>query len=162
MKQLETTTIEPGPFTVAGAVLDAAQLAIRLARAELRRRPPVNLSLTQLRALDYLTAHPGASLSGVADYVGVALPSASVLIDGLSRRGLVTRLAAAADRRRVRLRVSAAGKAAVRTVKDATRAALADRLDVLTPRERTLVAQAMARVSAALAPRGHAAHPHGR
>ena len=75
---------------------------VRVVRAELRRRKPRNLSLSQLRALSYLTTHPGAPLSAVAEHVGVALPSASVLVAGLERRKLVTRLAASGARRRAR------------------------------------------------------------
>jgi len=85
-----------------------------------------------------------------------------VLIDGLVRRGLVARLAASGDRRRLRLRVTAAGKAALRKVLDAARAAIADRLADLAPRDRALVARAMARIASAAAPRGHAARSHGR
>src|SRR5258705_13457523 len=88
---------------VAGAVLHAAQLVVRLVRAELQRQHPMNLSLTQIRALDYVNANPDTSLSPVADYVGLALPSASVLIDGLTKRALVGRLPASDDRRRVRV-----------------------------------------------------------
>jgi DNA-binding MarR family transcriptional regulator len=152
----------PATAEVAAAVLNAAQLVLRLIRAEVRRQHPVNLSLTQLRALDYLSANPDTSLSAVADYVGLALPSVSVLIDGLARRGLVARLAPSGDRRRLRLRVTAAGKAALRKALDAARAALGDRLADLPPRDRALVARAMARISAALAPGGHAARSHGR
>src|SRR5258705_12979239 len=83
---------------VAGAVLHAAQLVVRLVRAELQGGHPVNLTLTQIRTLDYLSANPDSSLSAVADYVGLALPSASVLIDGLTKRALVGRLPASDDR----------------------------------------------------------------
>jgi DNA-binding MarR family transcriptional regulator len=58
--------------------------------------------------------------------------------------------------------VTAPGNAALRKVLDAARAVVADRLADLAPRERALVARAMARVSAAAAPRGHAAPAHGR
>ena len=152
----------PTTAEVAAAVVDAAQLVLRLVRAEVLRRRPVKLSLTQLRALDYLSANPDTSLSPVADYVGLALPSVSVLIDGLARRALVGRLAPSGDRRRLRLRVTATGKAALRKALDAARAAVANRLADLTPRDRALVARAMARISAAAAPRGHAARARGR
>ena len=62
---------------VAAAVVNTAQLVLRLVRAAVRRQHPVNLSVTQLRALDYVSANPGTSLSAVADYVGLALPRAS-------------------------------------------------------------------------------------
>jgi DNA-binding MarR family transcriptional regulator len=156
------TSRPPSTADVAAAVVNAAQLVLRLLRAEVRRQHPVNLSVTQLRALDYLSANPDTSLSAVADYVGLTLPSASVLIDGLARRRLVGRRAAPRDRRRLRLRVTAAGQGALRKTLDAARAALADRLGALAPRDRALVARAMAHISAAAAPRGHAAATHGR
>src|SRR6266705_2135926 len=106
-----TSTRAPTSIDVAAAVLNAAQLVLRLVRAEVRRQHPVNLSLTQIRALDYVRANPDTSLSAVADYVGLALPSASVLMDGLASRALVARFAGSGDRRRLRLRVTAAGKA---------------------------------------------------
>src|SRR2546429_6169730 len=80
------STRAPTPGAVAAAVVNTAQLVLRLVRAAVRRQHPVNLSVTQLRALDYVSANPGTSLSAVADYVGLALPSASVLVDGLARR----------------------------------------------------------------------------
>jgi len=85
-----------------------------------------------------------------------------VLIDGLTRRALVARLVASGDRRRLRLRVTAAGHAALRKVLAAARAEVAGRLADLTPRERALAARALARIGAAVAPRGHAARSHGR
>src|SRR5438132_1392452 len=123
MKLLDQpSTRAPTAAEVAALVLNAAQLVVRLARAEVRRQHPGNLSLTQLRALDYLSADPDASLSAVADYVGLTLPSTSVLV--------------------------------------AARAAVADRLKDLAPRDRALITRAMARISAAAAPTGHAARSH--
>src|SRR5207244_12793438 len=118
-----------GPTTadVAAAVADGAHLVLRLVRAEVRRQHPVNLSLTQIRALDYVRANPDTSLSAVAAYVGLALPSASVLLDGLASRALVARFAGSGGRRRLRLRVTATGPAAPRPVANAAPAARAHR-----------------------------------
>src|SRR5436853_710120 len=109
---------------VAAAVVNTAQLVLRLVRAAVRRQHPVNLSVTQLRALDYVSANPGTSLSAVADYVALALPSASVLVDGLARRALVARLVPSGVRRRLQLRVAAAAIAALRTALPAAPAAV--------------------------------------
>jgi DNA-binding MarR family transcriptional regulator len=117
-----------------------------LVTPEVRRLRPKRLSLSQLRALDFLDDNPDAALTAVADYVGLAPPSTSALIDGLVRRGLVARRAAADDRRRLRLRLTGAGKGALRTVLPAAQAALAARLAALPPRERALIARAMARL----------------
>src|SRR6059058_3213114 len=139
MKLLDTpSTTPPTRAELAAAVVNTAQLVLRLVRGAVRRQHPVNLSVTQLRALDFVSANPGTSLSAVADYVGLALPSASVLIDGLTRRALVARLVASGDRRRLRLWVTAAGHAALRKVLAAARAEVAGRLADLTPRERAL------------------------
>lgn len=132
--------------------MNSAQLVLRLVRAAVRCQHPVNLSVTELRALDYVSANPDTSLSAVADYVGLALPSASVLIAGLARRALVARVVASRDRRRLQLRVTAAGNATLRKVLAAARAAVAAQLADLGPRERALVARALGRISAALAP----------
>jgi DNA-binding MarR family transcriptional regulator len=150
----------PTTAAVAAAVVNAAQLVVRLVRAEVRCQHPESLSLTQLRALDYLSANPGTTLSAVAHYVGLALPSVSVLVDGLARRALVARLAPSGDRRRLRLRLTAAGKVALRRALDAARAVVADRLADLAPRDRALIGRAMAQISAAAAPSGHAARTH--
>ena len=68
-----TSTKAPTSVDVAAAVLNAAQLVLRLARAEVRRQHPVNLSLTQLRALDYLSANPDTSLSAAAGVPDIGL-----------------------------------------------------------------------------------------
>src|SRR5437764_4190573 len=78
MKLLDTpSTTPPTRAELAAAVVNTAQLVLRLVRGAVRRQHPVNLSVTQLRALDFVSANPGTSLSAVADYVGLALPSAS-------------------------------------------------------------------------------------
>jgi len=99
-----------------------------------------------MRALGFLHANPDADLSAVADYVGLALPTMSTLVDGLVRRGLVARLAAPHDRRRLRLRLSRAGRAALRSALAAARAVLETRLTELPPGERALVLRAMTRL----------------
>src|SRR5919108_3828240 len=108
----------PTAVEVATLVMDAVHLVLRLVRTEARRQQASSLSLSQLRALDYLSANPDRSLSAVAEYIGLALPSASALIDGLARRALVTRLAASGDRRRLRLSLTAAGQGGPRPAPD--------------------------------------------
>src|SRR2546430_15493012 len=110
MKLLDIqSTRAPTPGAVAAAVVNTAQLVLRLVRAAVRRQHPVNFSVTQLRALDYVSANPGTSLSAVADYVGLALPSASVLVDGLARRALLAPPGGAGGRPPPRLRGAPGG-----------------------------------------------------
>ncbi len=131
---------------VAEGVLEITLLVTRLVTPEVRRLRPKQLSLSHIRALGFLDANPDADLSAVADYVGLALPSMSTLVDGLVRRGLVARLAAPHDRRRLRLRLTRAGKGALRTALAAAQAVLETRFADLPPGERSLVHRAMTRL----------------
>src|SRR5260370_23063588 len=133
------------PGQVAEAVVDLTLLVTRLVTPELRRSRPKQLTLSQLRALDFLANNPDAALSAVADYVGLALPSTSALVDGLVRRGLVARLAAPEDRRRLRLRLTGPGDPALRTAPAVAQAAPAPRFAALSERERAHIARALAR-----------------
>jgi DNA-binding MarR family transcriptional regulator len=141
----------PQSHPLAEAVLEIAQLVTRLVAPAVRRRQPRQLSLSHMRALGFLDANPDAALSDVADYVGLRLPSTSTLVDGLARRGLVARLAAAGDRRRLRLRVTAAGKGALRTARGAAQAALDAQLAGLAAGDRVLISRALARLRFLLA-----------
>ena len=131
---------------VAEAVLEITLLVTRLVTPEVRRLRPKQLSLSHMRALGFLDANPDADLSAVSDYVGLMLPSMSALVEGLVRRGLVARLAAPRDRRRLRLRLTRAGKAALRSALAAARAVLETRLTDLPRGERALVHRAMTRL----------------
>ena len=131
---------------VAEGVLEITLLVTRLVTPEVRRLRPKQLSLSHIRALGFLDANPDADLSAVADYVGLTLPSMSTLVDGLVRRGLVARLAAPHDRRRLRLRLTRAGKGALRTALAAAQAVLETRFADLPPGERALVHRAMTRL----------------
>jgi len=136
----------PSRGQVAEAVLEITLLVTRLVTPEVRRLRPKQLSLSHMRALGFLDANPDADLSAVADYVGLTLPSTSTLVDGLARRGLVVRLAAPHDRRRLRLRLSRTGKGALRAALAAAQAALDARLADLPPSARVPVARALARL----------------
>src|SRR3989441_7806170 len=129
---------------VAAEVLEVTLLVTRLVTPEVRRRGPRPLSLSHMRALGFLDGNPDADLSAVADYVGLTLPSMSALVDGLLRRGLVARLAAPHDRRRLRLRLTTTGNKALGTALAAAEAVLETRFSDLPPAKRALVVRAMA------------------
>ena len=69
-----------------------------------------DLTVPQLRVLVILAAHDGASLSQVAEDLGVNPSNASRTCDQLVQRGMVRRETDSADRRRVALRLAAPGK----------------------------------------------------
>ncbi len=146
MPRYHTAMAKQSRREVAEGVLEITLLVTRLVTPEVRRLRPKQLSLSHMRALGFLDANPDADLSAIADYVGLTLPSMSTLVDGLVRRGLVVRLAAPRDRRRLRLRLTGAGRAALRSALAAAQAVLETRFAVLSPGERALVHRAMTRL----------------
>ena len=127
----------------AALLVDVVPLVMRSVRKEMRRAVPVEISVPQFRSLVFLSRHPGASLSDLAEHVGLTAPSASKLIDGLVERGLVTRETPSHDRRRVRLTLTAAGGAAMEGAREVTVARLSELLGSLPDSERAAIARAM-------------------
>src|SRR5438067_10846975 len=66
----------------------------------------LGLSLTQLKALQHLSAHEPAemSLKQLGDSLELSMPAISRAVDGLVHRGLVTRTEDETDRRSKRVR----------------------------------------------------------
>ena len=73
---------------MADAVFETSLLVTRLVRAEARRSRPAGLSLSEFRALACLDVNPDSSLTDLAEYLGLQLPTASKLADGLVRLSL--------------------------------------------------------------------------
>jgi DNA-binding MarR family transcriptional regulator len=124
-------------------VLETVPLVMRTVRTEMRRRCTADLSVPQFRTLNFLHRRAGASLSQVAEHIGLTLPSVSLLVDGLVERKLILRDTAAADRRRVTLTLTARGQSVLDAAHGATQAALAGKLAALSASDRMIVAQAM-------------------
>lgn len=132
-------------------VLDVVPLVMRAIRVEMRRHA-LDLSVPQFRVLTYLNRAEGASLSDVAEHIGLTLPSMSKMIDGLVVRGLVTRQTSTTDRRCVTLALTARGKSAFEAARRATQARLAQMLAALPAGERASVVQAMQALHPIFAP----------
>jgi len=135
--------MSPSPEECGREVLDVVPLVMRTIRAEMRHHRTPELSVPQFRVLTFLNRHEGASLSDVADHIGLTLPSMSKIVDGLVARNLVTRQTHPGDRRRVKLALTTEGQAALHSARELTQASLAERLAVLSPSERTTIVQAM-------------------
>jgi len=67
------------------------------------------LSRHQASVLDHLDEVDPMTLNALASHMGVTAPTMSLTVDRLERKGYVVRLRDAADRRRVHLRLTAAG-----------------------------------------------------
>lgn len=124
-------------------MLEVVPLVMRVIRAEMRSRRAADLSVPQFRALAFLSRCEGASLSDVAEHIGLTLPSISKMVDGLVTRGLVARRPSAGDRRRVALALTPQGEAVLEAARRGTQARLAEMLTALTAEERAVIARAM-------------------
>jgi len=88
-------------------------------RASMRRNIGDALSVPQFRCLGYIARSPRCSVSEVAAFLGVTLPTASAMVDRLVRAGHVLSSTARADRRRMELRLNAPGKALLDRIRTA-------------------------------------------
>ena len=124
-------------------LLEVVPLASRWARAAVRRREP-SWSLPQLMAMGYVRLNPDASLSDLANHLGVGLPTASTLVSRLVSTDQMDRRDDPAERRRALLRLTSKGEAQLEAALADTQAELAERL-------RSLSARDLARVCGSLA-----------
>jgi DNA-binding MarR family transcriptional regulator len=131
------------PDTCAQEVLEVVPVVMRTIRAELRRHRTADLSIPQFRTLAFIDRNADASLSDVAEHIGLTLPSISKIVEGLVVRKFVTRQTHPVDRRRLTLALTARGLTALQTSREAARACLAEDLASLTERQRETITQAM-------------------
>lgn len=104
---------------VVPAVMDALRHAMRSHVGE-------QLSVPQFRCLNFIAHQPGASVSAVAAFLGVTLPTASAMVDRLVRAGAVEPRTAADDRRRSQLHLTDTGAAQLAQIRLGARAELAE------------------------------------
>lgn len=135
--------MKPTPARTAAELLDVVPSITREIREQMRSHRTPELNVTQFRVLAFLNRHAGASLSDVADHIGLTLPSMSKLIDQLVTRKLVVREFDTVDRRRVTLALTARGHTIWDTARGATRAFLTERLEQCSPAQLETVYEAM-------------------
>jgi DNA-binding MarR family transcriptional regulator len=131
------------PDETARAVLEVAPAIVRAIRSEMRQHRAADLSVPQFRTMAYLNHHPGASLSDVAEHIGLTLPTMSKMVDGLVARKLAIRETHTGDRRRITLSLTPRGRATWEAAREATLAHLAEQLAALSADERAAIVQAM-------------------
>jgi DNA-binding MarR family transcriptional regulator len=131
------------PNACAQVILDVVPVVMRTIRTELRRHRAADLSVPQFRTLAFIDRQADASLSDVAEHIGLTLPSMSKIVDGLVIRKLVTRQTHPTDRRRMTLTLTARGQTVLHASRAATRACLAEDLAALSDRQCDTIVQAM-------------------
>lgn len=130
------------PELCAREILDVTPTIIQALRVQMRAEREHDLSVPQFRTLAFLSRHPGSSLSAAAEFIGLTLPTMSVLVDGLVQRGLVDRTTDQHDRRRVLLTLTDAGAQQHRRALDGAAAWLVEVLKPLDEADRRVVVQA--------------------
>ncbi len=131
------------PVDCAKVVLDTVPLVMRNIRSMIRSHRTPDLSVPQFRILLYISRHPDASLSEVAEYIGLTLPTLSKMVDLLVSREWVARNPCPEDRRRLQLGLTERGKAMLEQAQDSTRASLAKCFEDIPPEKLEQIAQAM-------------------
>ncbi|MBI4306112.1 MAG: MarR family transcriptional regulator [Chloroflexi bacterium] len=121
---------------------------MRRIRKEMRQRTLLGLSVPQFRALNYLGRRPGTSLSELAEFLGLTPPSASKLVQKLVSYKVVARRVGQ-DRRRVRLTLTARGRAALDAARAETRQKLAESLEALSRKELVKLSASLRRLAEA-------------
>jgi DNA-binding MarR family transcriptional regulator len=124
-------------------LLASALSVMRFIRAHMRAHRRAGLSVPQFRALVFLSQHEEASLSALAEHVGLSLPATSRMVEQLVRRQLVQRQARSSDRRCVSLSLTGRGRDTFQVALQATQVALAGRFATLSLRELSRVSRAM-------------------
>ncbi len=111
-----------------------------------------DLTFGQLRLLFHLKRNGGtATMSGIAEWLGVALPTATGVVERVERHGFVERRHRLDDRRIVECVLTPAGEdllSEILGIRDETMRRL---LGLLTPEERTELDNLFARIQARLA-----------
>ncbi len=123
--------------------LEVVPTVMRSIRAQLRTHRSADISVPQFRAMGYIDRNDGASLSELAGYIGLTLPSMSKLIDGLVSRKLVTRVAHSQDRRRICLSLTPLGREELRASYRLTERYLVDKLSGLDDDDLRTIGRAM-------------------
>jgi DNA-binding MarR family transcriptional regulator len=124
-------------------ILEVVPMIMWAIRNQMRSHRTADLTVVQFRTLAFLGRNKGASLSDLAEHIGIARPSASKLVDGLVSRLLVSRKGSPVDRRRIRLTLTPKGLSSLQTARAAAQADLAARMAALRSGEQATVGQAM-------------------
>ena len=124
-------------------LLETVPLVMRTIRREMRGATEENLSVPQFRVMAFLGRNCGASLSAVAEHLGVKDATASAMVDRLVKRSLVGRETHPTERRRLELRLTSAGTALLERARGKARAYLAGRLAAATQGDLSALAQGL-------------------
>jgi DNA-binding MarR family transcriptional regulator len=142
----ETNNHHPSSLSgndTAAVIIDTVPALMSFIRAEMRRRRMPGLSIPQFRTLVFLYRHQDASLTHLAEHLGLKLPSTSKIVDALVERNLVIRKISRKDRRRIKLRLSSSGQSQMLRARRSTLEQLSKTMVRLSPEQQTRIAEAL-------------------
>lgn len=114
------------PEQCAVEVMETIPLVMQFLRAQVRSQNSSELlSVPQFRALAFLERHPGASLSDVAEHLGVTRATASAITERLVQRQFVDRTERAGERRHVDLKLTQTGSEYLSQIRQSTETKIA-------------------------------------
>jgi MarR family transcriptional regulator for hemolysin len=129
--------------TCARELMDTSPQIMQAIRVEMRRGRGSDISIPQFRTLAFIQRNPDSSLSNLAEHLGLTLPSASKLVDGLVKQKLVIRRESKTDRRQLTLELTQNGLSIVNSARVGAQANLAKKLSGLSDADLKTVSQAM-------------------
>jgi DNA-binding MarR family transcriptional regulator len=148
----DATTARALPQACARSLLAGVHVLMGFIRQEMRHNRRAGLSVPHFRALVFLSHAGDASVSAIAEHLGLSLPAASRMAHVLVRRGLLSRQSQVSDRRRVLLALTPRGQAVFEAALAATEKALASRFETVPRRELNHVLMAMRALDRVFAP----------
>jgi DNA-binding MarR family transcriptional regulator len=143
--------VSSSPDACARAMLDGMPQVMWFIRRQMRQHRTRGMSVPQFRTLVLLDRYPTASLSVVAENLGATLPTASRMVSGLVTKGFVARKAHPTDRRQASLVLTAKGRSALNTARQATQDGMAREIARLSGAERAMITRAMGLLQEAFA-----------
>lgn len=133
---------------VVNAVLSASRVLVAVAARSLANVAE-EVTLTQYRTLVVLASRGPQGLANLANAVAVTPATATRMCDRLVRKGLVARRTERADRRQVRIALTASGRRLVDSVTARRREEIAGIVHDITDDERVVLVHALERFARA-------------
>jgi DNA-binding MarR family transcriptional regulator len=131
-----------GPQPEDGLAEGIARLRRALRRGARAADPANTLAVAQLELLAALTEHPRSRPGQLARRLNMRANTVTTIVNALSDREMLSRVASADDRRAVELTVSEAGRQAVESWQAVNAAVLHEALSTLPARQRRALAAA--------------------
>ncbi len=124
-------------------LIETSPKIVQAFRVEMRTGHSSELTIPQFRTLRYVQKNPETSLSSVAEFLGLTLPTTSKLVDGLVRQALIIRKVSSLDRRFVTLLVSPLGESIVNKSRAESQKKFEEKLSTMSENDLELILKSL-------------------